>query len=93
MPAALSASVISGLREVIVIAAGITVLVVLLWLPVLGDRMSATVSRKAPKVAPRMFGVGLGILLLGLVVKVVLITVVGGCLMGLVLLAALADKY
>lgn len=64
-----------------------------LWVPVLGDRLTATVSKHAPRVFPRMLLLGLALLVLGLVVHVGILDVVGGALAGVVVLAVIVDNY
>jgi hypothetical protein len=80
-------------REVLVLLACVAIACFLLWVPVLGDRLTATLSRNAPKAAPRIFFVGLGFLLAGLVFRVLALDVVGGGLIGLLLLGVLLDNY
>jgi Kef-type K+ transport system membrane component KefB len=65
----------------------------LLWIPVLGDRLTATVSKHAPRVFPPMLLLGIALLVLGLVVHVGILDVVGGCLAGVVVLAVIVDNY
>ncbi|HUZ57065.1 MAG TPA: hypothetical protein VMU94_31685 [Streptosporangiaceae bacterium] len=71
----------------------IAVVAGLLWVPVLGDRLTDTVSKHAPRVFPRILLLGLGLLTLGLVVHVRILDVVGGCLAGVVVLAVVLDNY
>lgn len=80
-------------RQVLVVLAVMAVLIVLLWIPVLGDRLVDLLSRNAPKIAPRMFLLGLGILVIGLVVRVRVLDVVGGCLIGAIVLGLILDNY
>ena len=80
-------------RQVIVALACVAVVVVMLWIPVLGDRLTAYLSRVGPKAAPRMFLLGLGALLAGLAFRFGALELVGGCLIGLVLLAVILDNY
>jgi Kef-type K+ transport system membrane component KefB len=65
----------------------------LLWIPVLGDRLTDTVSKHAPRVFPPMLLLGIALLVLGLVVHVGILDVVGGCLAGVVVLAVIVDNY
>jgi len=82
-----------SLRQVIVILACVAVLVVVLWLPVLGDRFTASVTRVAPKVAPRMFLIGLVILVAGLVSQVGVLDIVGAGIIGVIVAAWIYDNY
>lgn len=87
-----AASSLSG-RQVLVALVCVAVLFGLLWLPVLGDRLTDLLSKKAPKVAPRIFFLGLGILVTGLVIHVRILDVVGACLIGALVLGAILDNY
>jgi hypothetical protein len=90
-------SLVTGLlpafRDVLVVAACVIVAFILLWLPVLGDRVTAYLSRNAPKFAPRIFLAGLGILATGLITRLVILDVVGASLIGLLALGYLFDNY
>ena len=72
---------------------GIAVVIGVLWVPVLSDRFTAFLSRTGPKAAPRVLLAGGGVLVLGLVTGVRLLDIVGGCLIGVVLLAVFFDNY
>lgn len=89
---ALTLPPLSG-RQILVLLGIGAVVAVILWLPVLGDRIVANLSRNAPKYAPRIFFAGLGLLLLGMVAGVQLLEVGGGCLIGALVLGAIADNY
>jgi len=80
-------------RQAIVALVLVAVLVIVLWIPVWGDRLTAYLSKHGPKVMPRMALAGIGVLLTGLVVKVTVLDIVGGCLVGIVLLAVFLDNY
>ena len=71
----------------------IAVVAGLLWLPVLSDHLTATVSKHAPRVFPPMLLLGLALLVLGLVAHVGILDIVGGCLAGVVVLAVIVDNY
>jgi hypothetical protein len=71
----------------------VAAIIVLLWIPVLSDRLTAFVSTNGPKAAPKIILVGLGFLLAGLVVHVEVLVVVGASMIGLLLLAFLYDNY
>jgi hypothetical protein len=71
----------------------IAVVAGLLWLPVLSDQLTATVSKHAPRVFPPMFLLGLALLVLGLVAHVGILDIVGGSLAGVVVLALIVDNY
>ncbi len=71
----------------------VAVLIGVLWIPVLGDRLNSFLSKNAPKVAPRMFLVGLGFLLTGLVIHVQVLALAGACLIGVLVLALILDNY
>ena len=68
-------------------------MVILLWIPVAGDRITASVSRKAPKVAPRIFFAGLGFLALGIATRFETLIIIGACLIGILMLGAFIDNY
>ncbi len=80
-------------REVLVIAGCVTVAFILLWLPVLGDRLTAYLSRNAPKFAPRIIMIGLGILVTGLVTRLVILDVVGASLIAALVIGVIYDNY
>ncbi|GEM_PF-1863748 len=77
----------------LVVLVCVAVLLGLLWVPVLGDRLYGFLSEKAPKVAPRMFLLGLGLLLTGLVVQAWILECVGACLIGVLVLGMILDNY
>lgn len=80
-------------RPYLVILGCIAVVIVLLWIPVLGDRLTGYLSAEAPKVAPKMFLLGLVLLVAGLVIGFGILEIVGGGLMGIVVLAVILDNY
>lgn len=80
-------------RYIVLALVAIVIIVVLLWIPVLSDQISAVLSATAPKWAPRMLLAGMALLVLGLVVHVGPLEIAGGVLIGLVLLAFLVDNY
>jgi len=90
---AVATGLLPALRTVLVVAACMIVAFILLWLPVLGDRTTAYLSRNAPKFAPRIFLAGLGILVTGLVTRLVILDAVGAGLIGLLALGYLFDNY
>ena len=79
--------------RILVVLLGMAVMCGLLWLPVLGDRLQDLVSRNAPRFAPRMFALGLGLLVVGLIAGVKALDIAGGCLIGALVLAAILDNY
>ncbi len=83
---------LSGARIVVILAL-IAVCSVILWIPVLGDRLKAEVNRKAPQVAPRIFLAGLAALVTGLVIHNTVLDVIGGCLIGGLVLAVVLNEY
>ncbi len=82
----------SGRQLLVLLACG-AVVIVLLWIPVLGDRFNGFLSVQGPKVAPRIFFLGLLILLIGLIARSGILDIAGGCLMGIVILAVILDNY
>ena len=73
--------------------AAIVAISVLLWIPVLGDRLTAFVSTNGPRYAPRIFLVGLGFLLTGIAAHVDVLILVGASIIGLLALALIYDNY
>jgi hypothetical protein len=71
----------------------VAILLGLLWIPVLGDRLSGFLSRTAPRAAPRMFFLGLGLLAAGLVVRIRVLDIIGACLIGALVLGVILDNY
>ena len=61
--------------------------------PVIYQSLMGAFTAQAAKVAPRVFLIGLGVLVTGLLTGVEVIAVAGGGLMGLVLLGALLEHY
>ncbi len=61
--------------------------------PVIGQSLMGAFEAQAEKFAPRLFLVGVGVLVTGLIIGIQLVAVVGGGLMGAVLLAALLKHY
>lgn len=86
------AAVFSG-SQILVVLLCIGIVSVLLWIPVLGDRLMAFLSTTGPKVAPRIFLVGSALLVVGLVARVVILDVAGASLIGLLVLGFLLDSY
>jgi hypothetical protein len=80
-------------RQVLVLLGCVVAGIGLLWLPVLGDRLTALVGAKAPRVAPRLFLLGFGLLITGLVAGVRELDVVGGCLIGILVLGVILQTY
>lgn len=80
-------------RPIVMILVCMAVLVGLLWVPVLGDRLTYFLSSKAPRVAPRIFVLGLVILVTGLVIRVRVLDIVGASLIGALVLGAILDNY
>ena len=78
--------IVGGLAAVVAIS-------VLLWIPVLGDRLTAFVSTNGPRYAPKIFLVGLGFLLTGIVAHVDVLILVGASIIGLLALALIYDNY
>jgi hypothetical protein len=79
--------------QVIVVGTIVTILLLLTGLPVLFDKLMEVSSRQARKAAPRTFIAGGVILTIGLILRISVIDLVGGGLMGLVVLAAILDNY
>ena len=83
---------ISGrMAELVLLALGLALF--FLIGPVIGQALMGAFEAQAEKFAPRLFLVGLGVLITGLVIGIQLVAVAGGCLMGAVLLAALLKHY
>jgi hypothetical protein len=80
-------------RYILLALAAIVVIVVLLWIPVLSDQITAVLSQTAPKWVPVMLLSGGALLVTGMVVHVTQLEIAGGILIGLVALAFLIDNY
>jgi hypothetical protein len=80
-------------RYIVLALVAIVVIVVLLWIPVLSDQITAVLSQTAPKWAPIMLLSGAGLLVLGLAIHVGPLDITGGVLIGLVALAFFIDNY
>jgi len=79
----------------LVIAIGVlgVVLVVLLWIPVLGDKLMAITSARAWLVGRTAFLIGIGMLVIGVFVGAGLLVALGALLAGLALLGWIAMNY
>jgi hypothetical protein len=71
--------IVGGLAAVVAIS-------IVLWIPVLGDRLTALY-------APKTFLVGLGFLLTGIVAHVEVLVLTGASVIGLLALALIYDNY
>ena len=80
-------------KQALVAAVGVAVLVVALCVPVWWDKLTAAASKRASKAAPRVFLLGTGVLVTGLVARVGVLDIAGACLIGAVVLAAILDNY
>jgi len=78
--------IVGGLAAVVAIS-------ILLWIPVIGDRLTAFVSTNGPRYAPKIFLVGLGILLTGIVAHFEALVLTGASVIGLLVLALIYDNY
>jgi hypothetical protein len=83
---------LSGTQIVGAIAV-IAVVSVVLWIPVLWDRLTAFLSMNAPKWAPRIFVAGLALLVTGLTTGVHIVAIVGGCTIGALVTGLIYDNY
>jgi hypothetical protein len=80
-------------RYIVLALVAIVVIVVLLWIPVLSDQITAALSSTAPVWAPRMLIGGAALLVIGLTVHYGPLEIAGGAMMGFVVLAFLIDNY
>ena len=80
-------------RAVLVVAAVVFVALLLLWLPVLADRFTGYLSKNLPKQAPRILLAGSGILVIGLIAKLVVLDAIGAVMIGGLVLAWIFDNY
>jgi hypothetical protein len=71
----------------------VTVVVVLLSIPVMSDISTAYMSKKIRRVALRTILIGGAILLLGIAIGVEILDILGACLIGAIVLAAILDNY
>jgi hypothetical protein len=71
----------------------VTVVVVLLSIPVMSDISTAYMSKKIRRVALRTILIGGAILLLGIALGAEILDILGGCLIGAIVLAAILDNY
>jgi hypothetical protein len=83
---------ISGRMAVVVLLALGAALFFLIG-PVIGQSLMGAFEAQAERFAPRLFLVGLGVLVTGLIIGIQLVAVAGGCLTGAVLVAALLKHY
>jgi len=59
----------------------------------MGDRLMTSFSAGAKRVAPIILVVGVGVLLVGILAKTPMLDAIGGSMVGIVLLAVIADNY
>ena len=68
---------------IIAVALGVIVVAsVLLWLPVLGDHLTAFLSKQGNRYGPRTVLIGLVLLIAGLVGQVRILAIIGGVMAG-----------
>ena len=79
---------------IIAVALGVIVVAsVLLWLPVLGDHMTAFLSKQGNRYGRQTVLIGLVLLIAGLVGQVRMLAIIGGVMAGVVIFAAILDNY
>jgi hypothetical protein len=71
----------------------IAVASVVLWIPVLWDQLTGFLSVNASKWVPRVFVVGLALVVTGLMAGVHILAIVGGCTIGGLAAALLYENY
>jgi hypothetical protein len=86
------ADLLSG-HHIVVALIVIAVILVALVGPVIGENLMNSVTAGAARVAPRVFVIGLAVLLLGLVTRLGILEAGGACLIGAVLLGAILRDY
>lgn len=85
-------ALLSGRTVILLLIAGV-ILVCVLAVPVLSDIFLSFASAQGAKVAKVTFLTGLCILLLGLVIRIGIVELIGGGLMGAVILGIILDNY
>ena len=84
----------NAISVIIAVALGVIVVAsVLLWLPVLGDHLTAFLSKQGNRYGPRTVLIGLVLLIAGLVGQVRILAIIGGVMAGVVIFAAIVDNY
>ena len=86
------AAAITG-RQVIVVLIAAVIFLALLMAPIAGENLFGAFSAGASKVAPTVFFLGLGFLVAGLVLRIGLLDIAGGGLIGAVVLGAIVINY
>lgn len=86
------ATYLSG-RNILIAVIVLAVLLIILVIPVIAETLLNSATAVAARVAPRVFLIGLGVLVLGLVARLGILEVAGACLMGGVLLGAILRDY
>jgi hypothetical protein len=83
----------AAVRQLLVVGVCVGILLVLLTVPVLWDSLMDVASKQAKRFAPRTFIAGGCILLAGLVVHITIVSLIGGGIMAVVVVAAILDNY
>jgi hypothetical protein len=78
---------------IVLALAAIALISVLLWIPVLSDKLTGALSATAPIWAPIMLLSGGALLTIGMLAHVTPLDIAGGSLIGFVVLAFLVDNY
>jgi hypothetical protein len=89
---AAGAALLSG-RQIVLALLAIAVVSVILWIPVLSDRVMDFLSRNSPRYAPLTFAAGLGLLVIGLVAGIRILDIVGASMIGALVLGYLVENY
>jgi hypothetical protein len=82
-----------SVRQAVVALVFVAVFIGFLAGPILAEALFDYFSKGVERAAPGAFFLGLGVLLIGLASGVGVLDIVGGCLIGLVVLAVIVDNY
>lgn len=83
---------LTGRQILVILACGVAI-VILLALPVLGEFLKGEFTSRARRVAPTVFLLGLGVLIIGLIAGAGVLDILGASMMGLILFGMLLEHY
>jgi len=86
------AAFVSG-RQVVVVLVAAVIFIALLTGPIVGENLFDAFSAGGAKIAPAVIFLGLGVLIVGITLRIGILDVAGACLLGAVLLGAILINY
>lgn len=68
-------------------------LLVLLWLPIIGDHLNGFLSAQGWRAAPRLLLLGVGLGVIGLIAGIRVLEIAGASIVGLLIVGLIFDNY